>query len=215
MLIKFVLNEIFKDILLCIIAGVRPFVNIGINDITGGIALRVEDKIYIVADYNHVKPGKGSAFVRVRLRDIKTDLVIERTYRSSENLETVSLEEKKVQYSYKSNDTYYFMDQESFDEITVPQESVGSAVDFLQDNLVVTAVFCDNKFQKILLPNFMIVQIIETEQGIKGDSSKSSGKPAKIDTGATVLVPLFVNVGDWVKIDTREGGGKYVERVQK
>ena len=185
-----------------------------INEITSGMALRLDDQVYIVIEYHHVKPGKGSAFVRVRLKNIKTDLVVEKTFRSAEKLETVYLEEKTVQYLYRSGDSFHFMDQETFEELVISQEYIGEGVKFLQDNLNVTAVFCDYKIQKIVLPNFIIVNIVETEPGFKGDSSRAGTKPAKIDTGATIQVPLFMSIGDWVKIDTRSGGG-YIERVQK
>lgn len=186
---------------------------IGINGITGGIALRVEGQIFLVLDYNHVKPGKGSAFVRVRLKNMKTDLVIERTFRSSESLETIDLEEKTVQYLYRAGDTFHFMDQDNYEEVAISVEQIGTAAKYLQDNLNVTALYCEQKLQKVTLPNFIVANIIETEPGIRGDSSRAGTKPAKIDTGAIVQVPLFIGTGDCIKIDTRSD--QYVERVQK
>lgn len=186
---------------------------IGINEITSGLALRVDDQIFLVVDYNHVKPGKGSAFVRVKLKNMKTDLVIERTFRNADKMETVFLEEKAVQYLYQAGNSFHFMDQETFEELVISKEEVGEAVKYLQENLDVTAVFCDHKLQKVVLPNFLVVNIVETEPGFKGDSSRAGTKPAKIDTGAMIQVPLFINPGDSVKIDTR--AGEYVERVQK
>lgn len=187
--------------------------NISINQITSNIALRVDDQIYMVVDYNHVKPGKGSAFVRVKLKNMKTDLVIERTFRSSESLEEVPLEDKRAQFTYRAGDTFHFMDHETYEEIAVDKEVVGEAVKYLQDNAEVTIVVCDHKVQKVFLPNFIIAKITEAEPGFKGDSSRAGNKPAKIDTGATVAVPLFINPGDWIKIDTRSD--QYVERVQR
>ncbi len=186
---------------------------IGINEITSGLALRVDDQLFIVVDYNHVKPGKGSAFVRVRLKNLKTDLIIERTFRNADKMETVFLEEKPVQYLYRAGNSFHFMDQETYEELVISEEEVGEAVKYLQENLDVTAVFCDHKFQKVFLPNFLVVNIVETDPGFKGDSSRAGTKPAKTDTGAMIQVPLFINPGDWVKIDTRIG--EYVERVQK
>ncbi len=186
---------------------------LSINSITSGIALKVDDQLYVVVDYNHVKPGKGAAFVRVRLKNMKTDLILERTFRSVDRLEEALLEEKTVQYLYRAGNTLNFMDQETFEELAISEENVGSGVKYLQDNLNVTAIYCDNKFQKIVLPNFITTQIVETEPGIKGDSSRAGTKSAKIDTGAAVQVPLFISTGDWVKIDTRSDS--YVERVQK
>lgn len=187
--------------------------NISINQISSGIALKVDDQIYLVTDYNHVKPGKGSAFVRVKLKNMRTDLVVERTFRSAETLEEVPLDEKRAHFTYRDGDTFHFMDQETFEEISINKEFVGEAVKYLQDNAEVTIVFCDHKVQKVYLPNFIIAQITEAEPGFKGDSSRAGNKPAKIDTGATVQVPLFINPGDWIKIDTRSD--QYVERVQK
>lgn len=186
---------------------------LSITDITSGLALKIDNQLYMVVDYNHVKPGKGAAFVRVRLKNIKTDLVIERTFRNADKLDDAFLEEKAAQYLYRSGNTFHFMDQETFEELAISEECVGSGVKYLQDNLIVTVVFCDHKLQKIILPNFIVTQIIETEPGIKGDSSRAGTKPAKIDTGATVHVPLFIGAGDWVKVDTRSDS--YTERVQK
>lgn len=184
-----------------------------INEITSGIALRVEGENYIVVDYSHVKPGKGAAFVRVRLKNMKTDLVLERTFRNSDKLEVLFLEDRNLQYQYRAGDSYHFMDQETFEELVVPEADIGNAVKYLQDNISVIATFCDHKLQRISLPNFIIAQVAETEPGFKGDSSKAGNKPAKIDTGAMVPVPLFINVGDWIKVDTRSD--VYIERVQK
>ncbi len=186
---------------------------ISINEITSGIVLRIEGELFEVVEYSHVKPGKGAAFVRVKLRNMKTELCIERTYRGNEKLEEALLEEKTVQYLYRTGETFHFMDQDSFEELTIEEKAIGDAVNFLQDNLNVTAVFCDNKLQKVLLPNFLVAKIIETEPGFKGDTSRAGNKPAKIDTGATVLVPLFICPGDWIKVDTRTAS--YVERVQR
>lgn len=186
---------------------------LSINEITGGMALRVEDQIYIISDYSHVKPGKGAAFVRVKLKNLKTDLVIERTFRTADKLDEAFLEEKTMQYLYRAGDSFHFMDQETFEEMILTGEYIGEGAKYLQDNLNVTVVFCDHKIQKVILPNFIIAKIVETEPGFKGDSSRAGTKPARIDTGATVPVPLFINVGDRIKIDTRSD--QYVERVQK
>ena len=175
--------------------------------------MRVDGELYLIVEYSHVKPGKGSAFVRVKLKNMKTDLSIERTFRSSDKLDDVLLEEKTVQYLYRSGDTFYFMDQETFEELAIPQELMGEGVKFLQDNMNVTAIYCDDKLQRVVLPNFLVAKVTETEPGFKGDTARSVNKSAKIDTGATVQVPVFINPGDWVKIDTRSSA--YVERVQK
>jgi elongation factor P len=187
---------------------------IGINEIESGIGLIIDGSIYQVLDYNHVKPGKGSAFVRVRIKNLKTDNVLERTYRSSETLQDVFLEERKMQYQYSAGDNFYFMDQTNYEEVIFPRSELGNAPDFLLDNLEVSGIFVQDKILKVVLPNFIIAQVMEAEPGIRGDSTRAGNKPAKIQTGAIIQVPLFINPGDWVKLDTRVGG-QYIERVQK
>ena len=188
---------------------------IGITDIKTGIALVINDNLWMVNEVNHVKPGKGAAFVRCRLKNLRTDLVQEMTFRTSDKLEEAYLEEKRLTYQYNAGDTFHFMDTETYEEITISREQLGGAVKFLQDNMEVAAICFKNKVVKMILPNFLVTKIVETEPGFKGDSSRAGNKPAKIDTGASVQVPLFINIGDWVKIDTRDGQGLYVERVNK
>ena len=186
---------------------------ISINEITSGIGLNIEGNIYSVIEYNHVKPGKGSAFVRVRIKNVKTGAVLERTFRSSETLDDVPLEERKLQYQYDSGDMLHFMDLENYEQIDLSKDLLGDSVKFLQENLQVIGLSHNHQFLKVMLPNFIIFEIKETEPGFRGDTTKSSGKPAIVDTGATIQVPLFIEVGDFVKIDTRTGD--YVERVKK
>jgi elongation factor P len=159
-----------------------------------------------------VKPGKGSAFVRVKLRNIKTQQVLERTFKTADKLDDVVLEERRLQNLYKSGDSYHFMDNKSFEEIVIHQDVIGEAVRFLQDNIEVIGVCYNNEVLKVELPTFITAEIIQTEPGFKGDSSKSGTKPATIDTGAAIQVPLFVGVGERIKVDTRTGS--YVERVK-
>ena len=186
---------------------------ISINEIASGIGLKINGDIWVVQEYQHVKPGKGSAFVRVKIRSIKTDQVLERTYRSAETLEDVELDERRLQNMYTADDLVYFMDHTTFEQMPVTKELIGDGIRFLQENLEVTALCHEHRILKIILPNFIITQISESEPGIKGDSSRSGTKPATIDTGAIIQVPLFINTGDWIKLDTRSG--TYVERVQK
>ncbi len=186
---------------------------ISINQISSGMALRINNEIYLVQEFQHVKPGKGSAFVRVKLRQVKTDAVLEKTFRTSDRLEDVPLEEVPYVYLYASGDDFVFMDQQSYEQVTVPASVVGEARRFLLEDLEVTALCCDGRPLRIVLPNFIEARIAETEPGIRGDSSRAGTKPARLENGTTVAVPLFVNGGDGIKIDTRTG--EYVERVQK
>lgn len=186
---------------------------ISINEIESGIGLVINGQIFMVQEYQHVKPGKGSAFVRVKLKSLTTDSVLERTFRSSEKLEDVFIEERELEFLYASGDDLHFMDHTTYEEVTVPRSLLGNGDRFLLENLTVTGLTHDNKIIKVILPNFIVTKVTESEQGIRGDSTRSGNKPAKIETGASIGVPLFINVGDWIKIDTRTG--QYVERVQR
>ena len=188
---------------------------ISINQIESGIGLLIDGQIYLVTDYDHVKPAKGSAFVRVRMKNVKSGNVLERTFRSAEKLDDIPLEERRMQYLYRSGDEFHFMDKESFEQVALFVKDLDeNLIKLLQENMEVIGMCHNNHVLKMALPNFMVCQVVETEPGIRGDSSRSSNKSATVDTGATILVPLFINKGDWIKIDTRTGG-QYVERVQK
>lgn len=186
---------------------------ISINEIESGIGLIINSQIFIVQEYQHVKPGKGSAFVRVKLKSLTTDSTLERTFRSAERLDDVFIEERELEYLYSSGDDLHFMDHTTYEEVTVPRSMLGDGDRFLLENLNVTGMVHENKILKVILPNFITTQVTESEQGIRGDSTRSGNKPAKIQTGASIGVPLFINVGDWIRIDTRTG--QYVERVQR
>jgi elongation factor P len=189
-------------------------VTIAITEVAKGLALNIDGNICTVVDFNHVKPAKGSAFVRLKLRNLKTGNVVERTYRSADPLEDIPLEERRMQFLYHADGMYHFMCQTTFEEHMIPKEELGEGItNFLLDNLEVYGYVYKEKVLKLELPNFIITRITETEPGIKGDSTKSNTKPAKIVTGATILIPLFINVDDEVKIDTRSG--MYVERVNR
>jgi elongation factor P len=189
-------------------------VAITINEVQRGMALKVENEIWTIVDFNHVKPCKGSAFVRIKLRSVKNSNSIERTYRSAETLDDVPLEERTLQYQYNADDMYHFMDQTTFEEHRLSKDELGeNVVKFLLDNMEISGFVYQDRVLKVELPNFIITKIVESEPGVKGDSTKSNTKPAKIQTGATILVPLFVNVDEEIKIDTRSG--EYVERVKR
>lgn len=184
---------------------------ISINDIKSGLTILVDKEVYQVIEYQHVKPGKGAAFVRTKLRNLKSGGIQEVTFRGDQKLEEAFIEERKLQYIYVSGNIYHFLDQDNFEEITIPKDNLGEQIKFLKDNLNVTAYLYKNEILNINLPNFIEFKIIHTEPGIKGDTAKSGTKPARIETGATVQVPLFIDIGDKIKIDTRTG--EYVERV--
>lgn len=185
---------------------------LSINEIKSGVTIFVDGDVYICLDAQHVKPGKGAAFVRARLRNMKTNNVQEKTFRGDEKIEQAFVEERKLQYQYSSGGLFHFMDTENFEEIAISEEVIGDKVKLLKDNLEIQGYFFKGDTLSIILPNFIEFSIIETEPGVKGDSSKSGTKPAKIDTGAVIQVPLFINIGDKIKVDTRTGGS-YVERI--
>jgi elongation factor P len=187
-------------------------VALSINEIKSGVTILVDGDVYLCLDAQHVKPGKGAAFVRARLRNMKNDNIQEKTFRGDEKIEQAFVEERKLQYQYSSGGLFHFMDTENFEEIAIPEDKIGDNVKLLKDNLEIQGYFFKGENLSVTLPNFIEFNIIETEPGIKGDSSKSGTKPAKIDTGSTIQVPLFINIGDKIKVDTRTGG-TYVERI--
>jgi elongation factor P len=186
-------------------------VALSINDIKSGVTILLDAEVYMVIDTQHVKPGKGAAFVRTKLRNMKNSLIQEKTWRGDEKIEEAFVEERKLQYTYKSGNLYHFMDQENYEEIAIAEDHLADKVKFLKDNLEVLGYFYKDETLTINLPNFVEVRITHTEPGIKGDTAKSGTKPAEIETGATVQVPLFVDTGEVIKLDTRTG--EYVERV--
>lgn len=184
---------------------------ISINEIKSGLTVLIDGSVYQVVEFQHVKPGKGAAFVRTKLRNLKNGSIQEKTFRGGEKIEEAFVQERRLQYLYSTGREFYFMDQDNFDEIALSESMLGEKTKFLKDNLEVTAYFYKNEVLNLSLPNFIEFKIIHTEPGIKGDTAKSGTKPAKIATGAIVQVPLFINIGDTIKIDTRSQ--KYVERL--
>lgn len=185
---------------------------LSINEIKSGVTILVDGEVYVCVDAQHVKPGKGAAFVRARLRNMKSNNIQEKTFRGDDKIEQAYVDERKLQYQYTGGGVYHFMDTENFEEIAISAQSVGDKAKLLKDNLEIEGYFFQGDTLSISLPNFIEFKIVETEPGFKGDSSKSGNKPARIDTGATIQVPLFINVGDKIKVDTRTGG-TYVERI--
>jgi len=186
-------------------------VALSINEIKSGLTILVDDQVWVVLDCQHIKPGKGAAFARARLRNLKNSSVQEKTFRGDEKIEEAYVEERKLQYQYNSGGMYHFMDQETYEEMAVSEDDIGDNKKFLKDNLEVLAYYYKDEVLNVALPNFIEVKILHTEPGIKGDTAKSGSKPAEIETGATIQVPLFINEGDSIKVDTRTGG--YIERI--
>src|SRR3982074_1510021 len=175
-----------------------------------GMKIQFDGAPYTIVDFQHVKPGKGGAFVRTKLKHMKLGRVIDNTFRAGEKVELVDFEEKRVQFLYK-DDRYNFMDLDTYDQISLSAEEVGDARDFLKENTEVEILFIDASPVTVELPNFIELQIAKTDPGIRGDTASGGSKPATLETGAVVQVPLFLSEGDVVKVDTRSG--EYLGRV--
>jgi len=186
-------------------------VALSINEVKQGVTILLDDIVYLVIETQHVKPGKGAAFVRAKMRNLKTSNIQERTFRGDDKIEEAFVEERKLQYQYSSDEMLHFMDQDNFEDIAIPEEYLGDKKKFLKDNQEVSGYFYKDQTLNVNLPNFIVFEITHTEPGIKGDTAKSGTKPAETDTGATIQVPLFISQGDKIKVDTRSG--EYVERV--
>lgn len=181
------------------------------NQFKNGLTLKLDGDIYSIESYQHVKPGKGGAFVRTKLRSFKTGNIIERTFRSGEKVEPAFIENTKMQFLYRQGNSYHFMDQETFEEMELSGDRLSEQVKFLKENMVLTIAICEGAIVNIDLPNFAELKVQETEPGVRSDTVKVTTKAAILETGARVSVPLFINNGDIVKIDTRTG--EYISRV--
>jgi elongation factor P len=175
-----------------------------------GLKIQFDGAPYSIVDFQHVKPGKGGAFVRTKLKHMKLGRVIDNTFRAGEKVELVDFEEKRMQYLYR-DERYHFMDLETYEQISLSGEEVGDARDFLKENTEVEILFIDGSPVTVELPNFMELQIVKTDPGVRGDTASGGTKPAELESGAMVQVPLFLNVGDVVKVDTRTS--EYLGRV--
>jgi elongation factor P len=185
---------------------------ISTNEFKTGLSLILDGQLYIIVEYQHVKPGKGGAFVRTKLKNLKLGTVLDRTFRAGEKIEEAFIEDRKYQFLYCSGQIYHFLDQETFEEVMVSKEEVGeSNVKFLKEGMMITASLYKDKLVTISLPTFIELKVDQTEPGLRGDTAKGGTKLAKLETGAVIQVPLFINTGDIVKIDTRSG--EYVERA--
>ena len=184
---------------------------INAQDIKIGTAIRMDGKLYFCIDFLHVKPGKGAAFVRTKLKDIKSGGVVETTFRPTEKFENAHIDRKDMQYLYNDGDLYYFMDGETYDQIAIGSEKVGDSLKFVKENETVKICSCKGDVFAIEPPITVELQITETEPGFKGNTATNATKPAVVETGATVYVPLFVEQGETIVIDTRTG--EYSKRV--
>ena len=184
---------------------------ISAGDFRNGITIEVDGNIFQIIEFQHVKPGKGAAFVRTKLKNIKSGGVVEKTFRPTEKCPQARIDRQDMQYLYSDGDVYHFMDQETFEQIALNEESVGDALKFVKENDICKVCSHNGSVFAIEPPLFVELEITETEPGFKGDTATGATKPAVVETGATVYVPLFVELGDKIKIDTRSG--EYLSRV--
>ncbi len=181
------------------------------NDLRNGMTLNLPEGLFAVVEFQHVKPGKGGAFVRTKLKNLRTGAVIDRTYRADEKLEQALVEKKEMQYLYRDGEQYVFMDNASYDQLHVDAPSLGSAERFLKEGDSVVLQMFGSEIVGVELPAAVELTVAATEQGVQGDRVSGARKPAALETGLVVQVPLFVNEGDRVKVDTRTG--EYLTRV--
>lgn len=184
---------------------------ISAGDFRNGITIELDNNIYQIIEFQHVKPGKGAAFVRTKLKNIKSGGVVEKTFRPTEKCPQARIDRKDMQYLYDDGDLYNFMDTETFEQIALNREEIGDAMKFVKENEMVKMCSHNGSVFAVEPPLFVELEITDTEPGFKGDTATGATKPATVETGAQVLVPLFVNQGDKIKIDTRTG--EYLSRV--
>ena len=184
---------------------------ISTNELRTGATVEIDGDIFMVVDFQHVKPGKGAAFVRTKIKNIKTGQSLEKTFRAGEKLSRAIIDRKTMQYLYSEGDTYNFMDTQTFEQIPLNVEQLGDATKFLKENMEVMVMFHDGISLGVELPTFVELVVTETDPGFKGDTATGGNKPATLETGALVQVPLFININDVVRVDTRTG--EYLSRA--
>ena len=181
------------------------------GDFRKGVTIEVDNNVFIIVDFLHVKPGKGAAFVRTKLKNVMTGAVLERTFNPSEKYALAHIERNEMQYLNEDGGIYYFMDNETYDQLPLNKEQVESALPYLKDNSIVNIKFFKGNAFSVEPENFVELEVVDAEPGVRGDTATNITKQATLETGYVCAVPLFVNVGDMVRIDTRTG--EYMERV--
>ena len=180
-------------------------------DFRNGMCIEYNNKLCTIVEFQHVKPGKGGAFVRTKLRDIKTGRVVDYTFNAGTKFDSVRLETKTMHFLYSDGTDFNFMDMSSFEQLSIPAETVGSAANWLKENDEATLMYAGDELISIEPPMFVELEVTETEPGFKGDTATNTTKPATLETGVTIQVPTFVEIGDVLQIDSRDG--RFVKRV--
>ena len=181
------------------------------GDFKNGVTFEMEGKVYQVIEFQHVKPGKGAAFVRTKYRDVMTGAIREQSFNPTAKFENAVIERRDLQYSYDDGDLYHFLDTESWEETLISRDMVGDNFKFVKEEMMCKVVSYKGNVISVEPPMFVELEVTETEPGFKGDTAQGATKPATLETGATIKVPLFINIGDVLKIDTRTG--EYLERA--
>ena len=184
---------------------------ISAGDFRNGVTFEMDGNVYAIIEFQHVKPGKGAAFVRTKIRNVISGAVTEKTFNPNDKYPTAFIERKDMQYLYNDGDLYYFMDNETYDQVELNLEQLGEAKNFLLENMEVSIVFFQGIVIGIDLPVAVELRVVETDPGIRGDTATGGNKPATLETGYVVKVPLFIEVGDVLRVDTRTG--QYIERA--
>jgi len=184
---------------------------ISTTDFKNGITIFLEGAVYQLVEFQHVKPGKGGAFVRTKLKNLRSGGTIDRTFRAGEKMEQAILERRVLEFLYSSGDEYVFMDTETFEQISLRENDIGEQARFLKENLPITIIYHEDSIIGVELPHTVELKITQTDPGLKGDTASGGSKPAVVETGATVTVPLFIQEGEIIRVDTRNG--QYLERV--
>jgi elongation factor P len=173
------------------------------NDFRTGVTIEIDGSVWRVVEFLHVKPGKGSAFVRTKLKNVQTGNVVERTFRAGETVPQATLEKRTMQHTYKDAEQYVFMDMESFEESSLSAAQIGDRVKYINEGMEVNVLFWNGQVLEVELPTSVVLTVTETDPGVKGDTATGGTKPAIVETGAQVMVPLFISIGERIKIDTR------------
>lgn len=176
-----------------------------------GLKIELENHPYIIVDFQHVSPGKGSAFTRTKLKSLLTQNVVEKTFKSGDKVDVPDLVEKKMQFMYSDGEGHHFMEHETYEQIALSDEQVGEQKNYLQEGITVGLLYYNDRPITVDVPNFVVLKIVKTEPGIRGDTVSGGGKPATLETGAVVQVPMHLNEGDKIKVDTRDN--RYVEKA--
>jgi elongation factor P len=173
------------------------------NDFRTGVSIELDGSVWRVVEFLHVKPGKGSAFVRTKLKNVQTGSVVERTFRAGETVPQATLEKVTMQHTYRDADDFVFMDMETYEEVRMTEAEIGDRVKYLKEEMEVNVVRWNGQILEVELPNSVVLEVTQTDPGVKGDTATGGTKPAIVETGAQVMVPLFISVGERIKVDTR------------